>query len=93
MDVKETNFTDKINTTQHYDVLLELGDCYTSTGNCKQAQQCYEKAAALEPDQAGPYISMGVLALQKDLFGDAEIAFRVVCRLDQKCSKAFAGQA
>ncbi|GAI22420.1 unnamed protein product, partial [marine sediment metagenome] len=26
--------------TQHYEVLQELGDCYTSVGNGAQAQRC-----------------------------------------------------
>jgi superkiller protein 3 len=93
MDIRETDSTEEANTTQHYDVLQELGDCYTSTGDYIKAQQCYEKAAALEPDEAGPYVGLGVLALEKELFEDADIAFRVACRLDPKCSRAFAGQA
>jgi tetratricopeptide (TPR) repeat protein len=34
-----------------------------------------------------------VVALQKGLLEDAEIAFRVACRLDAECSKAYAGLA
>jgi len=79
--------------TQRYEVLQELGDCYTSVGNYTQAQKCYEKAASLGPDEPGPYIGLGVVALQKDLLDDAEIAFRVACRLDTNCAKAYAGLA
>jgi len=79
--------------TQHYEVLQELGDCYTSVGNYKQAQQYYEKAAVLSPDEPGPYVGLGVVALQKNLLDDAEIAFRVACRLDANCAKAYAGFA
>jgi tetratricopeptide (TPR) repeat protein len=87
------NDSEKHNSTQHYEVLQELGDCYTSVGNYAQAQKCYEKAASLGPDEPGPYIGLGVVALQKNLLDDAEIAFRVACRLDANCAKAYAGFA
>ncbi|MHC4622302.1 MAG: tetratricopeptide repeat protein [Planctomycetota bacterium] len=77
--------------TQHCEVLQELGDCYTSLENHAQAQECYEKAASLGPDEPGPYVGIGVIALQKNLLDDAEIAFRVACRLDVKCARAYAG--
>jgi len=80
-------------TTQHYEALQELGDCYNSVGNYIQAQQSYEKAATLAPDESGPYVGLGVVALQKNLLDDAEIAFRVACRLDCNCAKAYAGLA
>jgi len=79
--------------TQHYEVLQELGDCYSSVGNYTQAQQNYEKAATLAPDEAGPYFGLGVVALQRNLLDDAEIAFRVACRLDKNCARAYAGLA
>ncbi len=81
------------NTTQRYEVLQELGDCYTSVGNYEQAQQYYEKAALVSPDEPGPYVGLGVVALQKNLLDDASIAFRVACRLDSNCSRAYTGLA
>ena len=78
---------------QHYEVLQELGDCYASVGNYTKAQQCYDKAASLGPDEPGPYVGIGVVALQRDILDDAEIAFRVACRLDVNCAKAYAGLA
>ena len=44
MDTTQTNEIEKHKRTQHYEVLRELGDCYTSVGNYSQAQRCYEKA-------------------------------------------------
>lgn len=93
MDTARTNGLDRHDRTQHYDVLRELGDCYTSVGDYGQAQRCYEKAASLGPDEPGPYIGLGVAALQTGKLDDAEIAFRVACRLDPKCAKAYAGLA
>lgn len=93
MDIIENNVDEQHDSTQHYEVLQELGDCYTSVGNYTQAQQYYEKAAVLSPDEAGPYVGLGVVALQKNLLDDAEIAFRVACRLDANCAKAYAGFA
>jgi tetratricopeptide (TPR) repeat protein len=93
MDTARTNDTDRHKHTQHYQVLRELGDCYTSVGNYIQAQRCYEKAASLGPDEPGPYVGLGVAALQTDQLDDAEIAFRVACRLDTRCAKAYTGLA
>lgn len=91
MDTARTNEIEEHKRTQHYEVLRELGDCYTSVGNYSQAQRCYERAASLGPDEPGPYVGLGVAALQRDKLDDAEIAFRVACRLDADCAKAHAG--
>jgi len=93
MDMIHSNISEQENTTQRYEVLQELGDCYASVGSCEQAQRCYEKAALLGPDEADPYVGLGVVALQQGLLEDAEIAFRVACRLDSASSKAYAGRA
>lgn len=93
MDITQNNVDEQHDSTQHYEVLQELGDCYASVGNYSQAQQYYEKAAILSPDEADPYVGLGVIALQKDLLDDAEIAFRVACRLNSNCAKAYAGFA
>jgi tetratricopeptide (TPR) repeat protein len=81
------------NNTQHYEVLMELGDCLTTVGKYDQAKHHYEKAATLDQDAAGPYVGLGVVAIQNDSLDDAEIAFRVACRLEPDCAKAFAGLA
>lgn len=91
---KETNdFTGQANTIQRYEELQELGDYYTSAGDYTQAQKCYGKATSLSPDEPGPYIGLGVVDLQKNLLDDAEIAFKVACRLAPDCSRAYAGLA
>jgi tetratricopeptide (TPR) repeat protein len=91
MDVKQNNTDQQHDSTQHYEVLMELGDCHTSVGDYPEAQQCYEKAAVLYPDEAGPYVGLGVVALQKNLIDDALTAFKVACRLDNNSAKAYAG--
>jgi tetratricopeptide (TPR) repeat protein len=93
MDKIQTNNVEKHNCTQHYEVLRELGDCYTTVGNYSQAQRCYEKAASLGPDEPGPYLGLGVVALQTNMLDDAEIAFKVACRLASDCAKAYTGLA
>ncbi len=93
MDITQNNVDEQHDSTQHYEVLQELGDCYASVGNYSQAQQYFEKAAVLSPDEADPYVGLGVVALQKNLLDDAEIAFRVACRLNANCAKAYAGFA
>ena len=78
---------------QHFEIVQELGDCHTQLGEYDQARDCYEQAALLEPDAAGPYVGTGVIALQQGKLDDAEIAFRVALRLDPCSSRAYAGQA
>ena len=92
-NVTQDNIVEEVDSTQHYEVLQELGDCYTSVGNYGQAQQCYEKAASRGPDEPGPYVGLGVVALQENLLDDAEIAFKVACRLNVNCARAYAGLA
>jgi tetratricopeptide (TPR) repeat protein len=93
METVENKNADKGYPMQHYEVLQDLGDCYACVGNFVSAQDCYEQAATLGPDEAGPYIGLGVIALQKELLDDAESAFKIAVRLDKNCSKAYAGLA
>lgn len=79
--------------TADYDALRELGDCYVSVGKYEQARRCYDKAAAMAPDEAAPYIGFGVIAMQTGALDDAEAAFNVARRLDPECSKAYCGLA
>jgi protein O-GlcNAc transferase len=79
--------------TQHYEVLRELGDCYASVADYQRAQEHYDKAASLAPDEALPYVGLGVVAFQQGKLDDAEIAFKVARRLDKKCAKAYGGLA
>ncbi|MFA5423889.1 MAG: tetratricopeptide repeat protein [Phycisphaerae bacterium] len=85
--------TDKNQVRQHYEVMKEMGDCYTSNGDYEKAKRCYEKASTLGPDEAGPYIGLGVIAFQNELLDDAEIAFRVACRLNKNCAEGWSGLA
>lgn len=93
MDTAQTNEVQRRKRMQHYEVLRELGDCYTTVGNYTQAHRCYEKAASIGPDEPGPYVGLGAAALQTGRCEDAEIAFRVACRLDPNCAKAYTGLA
>ena len=90
MDITPNNI-EQHDSTQHYEILQELGDCYCSTGDYVRARQYYEKAAVLGPDEAAPYVGLGVVALQNNQLEDAITAFHVACRLDMNCSKAYAG--
>jgi tetratricopeptide (TPR) repeat protein len=92
-ETEQNENAEQHNSTQHYEVLMELGDCLINVGKYDEAQRRYEEAALLSPDAAGPYVGLGVVALQKNLLKDADIAFRVACRLDPNCAKAYAGQA
>jgi len=91
MDITHNNVDRQRDSTQHYEALQEMGDCYASVGNYKLAQKCYDKAAVLSPDAPDPYVGLGVVSLQNNQLDEAEIAFRVACRLDANCAKAYAG--
>jgi len=91
MDIKQNNVDQQHDSTQHYEAIQEMGDCYASVGNYKLAQKYYDKAAVLAPDAPDPYVGLGVVALQNNQLDDAEIAFKVACRLDANCAKAYAG--
>ena len=79
--------------TQHYEVLKELGDCYTSLAEYSRAKEQYEQAAQIAPDEAMPYVGLGVIEFQQGKLDDAELAFKVAKRLDPACSRAFCGLA
>jgi Flp pilus assembly protein TadD len=93
MDILKQTKIPEFGWTQHYDVLKELGDCYASVGEYDRARESYDKAAALAPDEAGPYVGFGVIAMQTGELEDAETAFKVARRLDPECSKAYCGLA
>lgn len=93
MDVMEGNGVEEHDVSQRYRALQELGSCYASVGNYALARRCYEETATLAPDEPGPYIGLGVVALQSEQLEDAETAFKVACRLDNNCSGAYNGLA
>jgi tetratricopeptide (TPR) repeat protein len=91
MDATDNNVDHQQDLASEYENLQELGDCCASVEDYARAKLYYEKAANLEPDEPGPYVGLGVVALQEDRIDDAEIAFRVACRLDTACARAYAG--
>jgi tetratricopeptide (TPR) repeat protein len=93
MDVTSKQGAQQDDMIQRYEVMQEMGDCYVNVGDFDKARECYEKAAVLSPDEAGPYVGLGVVDLQSGLINDADVAFRVATRLDRRCSKAYAGLA
>jgi len=93
MDILKQTKIPETGWTQHYDVLKELGDCYVSVGEYEKARESYDKATVLAPDEAGPYIGFGVIAMQTAELADAETAFKVARRLDPQCSEAYCGLA
>lgn len=79
--------------SQHYEVVRELGDCYASVGDYDSARKCYEQAASLDPDEAGPYIGLGVVEIQQGNLEQGRLSFKVALRLDPHNSKAVCGLA
>jgi tetratricopeptide (TPR) repeat protein len=78
---------------QRFDVLKELGDCYAAMGRFAQAEECYIQAARLAPEQASPFVALGIVAVQQERLGEAEIAFLTAARRDERCAEAYGGLA
>ena len=78
---------------QHFDVLRELADSYAAGGQFDRAEECYWSAARLEPDQPGPFVGLGIVALQLGRPGEAELAFESAIRRDGRCAEAYSGLA
>jgi Tfp pilus assembly protein PilF len=90
----DTEKTDQqANMTQRYDVLIELADCLVTTGKIEEAQKYYEQAAVIAPDEAAPYIGIGVASFSNGQLDDAENAFKVAKRLAPNNAKAYCGLA
>lgn len=70
---------------------MRLGENFLSVGDPAEAQKCFEKAAVQNPDDAAPYVGLGAVAIQNNLLDDAQLAYRVACRLDSQSSKAYEG--
>lgn len=89
--------TDRSPTTehanQHYEVLREMGDCYAALGNSDKSAEYYRRAAGLAPQQAGPHVGLGVLAIQAGRLGDAVEALQTACKLDPACAEGYGGLA
>lgn len=92
MDIQD-NATEQIKMAQSFEAFQEIASQYLATGDYAQAQLHYENAAVLWPDESEPYVGLGTVALQNDLLDDAKLAFRVACRLNRDCAKAYAGLA
>jgi tetratricopeptide (TPR) repeat protein len=79
--------------TQHYDVLKEMGDCYAALTQYGRARACYNEAAAIAPEEAGPYVGLGVLEIQEGHLDIAAKAFEQAAVLDVNCAEAYGGLA
>lgn len=93
MDISTNKIDQQANTTQRYEVLIELADCLVATGKIDEAQKHYEQAAVILPDEAEPYIGLGVVAFSRNQLDDAENAFKVAKRLKPNNAKAYCGLA
>jgi tetratricopeptide (TPR) repeat protein len=78
---------------QHFEVLEELGNCYATLGEYGRAQDCYMRAAALEPTRAAPFVGMGVVAIQLERLDEAQVAFQTAARREADCPEAYGGLA
>ena len=78
---------------QRFEVLQELGDACAAIGEFDRAEACYTEAGLLEPQAAGPFVGLGVVAVQLGRLGEAEIAFETAARRQADCAEAYGGLA
>lgn len=78
---------------QHYQVLRELGDCYAALNDAPRARSYYLEASALAPDEPGPFVGLGVLAIQSGRLDEAEQAFQTAARIQPSSAEAYGGLA
>ncbi|MCD4825019.1 MAG: tetratricopeptide repeat protein [Phycisphaerae bacterium] len=71
--------------------LLEIGDCYAAMENFVRAEQYYHQAAVMVPDHPGPYIGLGVIALQAGEGEKALRAFKIAADIAPDCAEAYNG--
>jgi len=79
--------------TQHFDVLMELGECRAALGDLDRAAECYRQAGCLEPARAAPYVGLGVVALQSGRLAEAQRAFEAAASREPACAEAYGGLA
>ena len=78
---------------QHHDVLQELGQCYAALAEYDRARTCYREAAAVAPAEPGPYVGLGLLAVQEGLPDAARDFFETAVEICHDCAEAYAGLA
>ena len=78
---------------QRFELLRELADSYAALGQFQRAEDCYWSAARLEPDEPGPFVGLGIVAVQLGRPDEAEVAFQSAVRRDPACAEAYGGLA
>ena len=78
---------------RQYSRLKDLGDCHTSLGDDARARDCYDAACDLAPEESGPYVGLGVLALNDGQLDRAQRWFNIARHLDPACGQAYGGLA
>lgn len=75
------------------EILKRLGDCYAARQDYPLGVRYYSAATVLAPTEAGPYLGLGLLALQDERIDESEQLFQVARDLHPDCSEACTGLA
>ena len=78
---------------QRYTTLKELGDGHAAAGRTHPARRCYEMACELAPEESGPYVGLGAVAVQDSRYDEARRSFEIARRLEPDCAEAYGGLA
>jgi Flp pilus assembly protein TadD len=79
--------------TQRYEVLKTLGDCYAAQDQFDRARACYREAADLAPGMPGHQVGLGVVNLLEGNAAEARAAFEAVLQAAPNCPEAIWGMA
>ncbi len=90
---KEEFIEDSCQQHEAYDELKEMGDCHAAVENYSEARLCYRQAAVLAPNESGPFVGLGVVAMQTAQPEEAIRAFQTARTINPDCSEAYGGLA
>ena len=93
MDMAQAKAVLEDTSQQQYENLLEVANFYLNVGNYDLAQECYNRAGAVAPNESKPYLGLGAVALARGMLDEAEMAHEMAAWIDQDSSEAYCGLA
>lgn len=90
---RQAGRTDHRTPAQHYEVLMELGDCHAALAQYADARACYTRAGRLAPERPQPHIALGVVAVEGGYLPEAQAHFRDALQLSPYSAEAYGGLA
>jgi Tfp pilus assembly protein PilF len=74
-----------------YNDLLGVADFYLDSGDYDLAQEFYNRASAVGPNDGRAYVGLGTIALGKNWLSEAEVAFEMAAWINEDSYEAYCG--